>query len=84
MKNIYHVFEQFFYFSRIFITNKEDKYSLQKIQEILQILYRAMKDETHLLPTSYKIHKKKRHNFFFNIHLLLFFLLEKYYSFVLE
>lgn len=73
MKNIYHVFEQFFYFSRIFITNKEDKYSLQKIQEILQILYRAMKDETHLLPTSYKIHKKKKGIIFFSIFIYYFF-----------
>lgn len=48
MKNIYHVLETW--------NDMEDKY-IQKIQEILQILYKAMKEETRFLPTfsSYEI-----------------------------
>lgn len=48
MKNIYHVLETW--------NDMEDKY-IQKIQEILQILYKAMKEETRSLPTfsSYEI-----------------------------
>lgn len=48
MKNIYHVLETW--------NDMEDKY-IQKIQEILQILYKEMKKRTfclHFLPTKYK------------------------------